>query len=64
MKDDKEFIEMAHNASQAYIALVYWAFKGKNGLQGEHSEKFHTLEEVDSYVERIAKQQQSSNSSD
>jgi hypothetical protein len=40
------------------------AFKGENTLLGENSEKFQTLEEVGLYVERIAKQQQSSNSSD
>jgi hypothetical protein len=37
---DKEFIEMAHNASQAYIELANRAFKGDSALSGENTEKF------------------------
>ncbi len=45
-KDNKEFIEMAHNASQAYIELANRAFKDESALSGENSEKFQTLEKV------------------
>ncbi len=45
-KDDKEFIKMAHNASQSYIELANRAFKDESALSGENSEKFQTLEEV------------------
>jgi hypothetical protein len=63
-KDDNEFIETAHNASQAYIELANRAFKDKSALSGENSEKFQTLKEVGLYVDRIAKQQQRSDTSD
>ncbi len=54
---------MAHKASQAYIELTNWAFKDESALSGENSEKFQMLEEVGLYVDRIAKQQQRSNTS-
>jgi hypothetical protein len=60
---DKEFIEMAHNASQAYIELANQAFKGDSALSGENTEKFQTLEDVGLYVDKIAEQHQSSNTS-
>ena len=34
-KADKEFIKMAHNASQAYIGLANRAFKDDSALSGE-----------------------------
>jgi hypothetical protein len=43
---DKEFIGMAHNASQAYIELANRAFKGDSTLSGENTELFQTLEDV------------------
>jgi hypothetical protein len=60
---DKEFIEMAHNASQAYIELANQAFKGDSALSGENTEKFQTLEDVGLYVDKITEQHQSSNTS-
>jgi hypothetical protein len=45
-KDDKEFIQMAHNASQAYIELANRAFKDESALSGENFEKFQMLKEV------------------
>jgi hypothetical protein len=43
---NKEFIQMAHNASQTYIGLTNQAFKGDSALSGENTEKFQTLEDV------------------
>jgi hypothetical protein len=54
---------MAHNASQAYIELANRAFKGDSALSGETTEKFQMLEDVGFYVDKIAKQYQSSNTS-
>ncbi len=54
---------MAHNASQAYIELANRAFKGDSALSGETTEKFQMLEDVEFYVEKIAKQHQISNTS-
>jgi hypothetical protein len=54
---------MAHNASQAYIELANRAFKGDSALSGENTEKFQRLEDVGSYVDKIAKQPKSSNTS-
>jgi hypothetical protein len=50
---DKEFIKMAHNASQAYIELENQAFRGDSVLSGETTEKFQTLEDVGFYVDNI-----------
>jgi hypothetical protein len=60
---DKEFIEMAHNASRAYIELANQVFKGDSALSGENTEKFQMLEDVGLYVDKLAEQHQSSNTS-
>jgi hypothetical protein len=54
---------MAHSASQAYIELANRAFKGDSALLGENTEKFQMLEDVGFYVDKIAKQHQSGNTS-
>ncbi len=54
---------MARNASQAYKELANWAFKGDSALSGETTEKFQMLEDARYYVDKIAKQHQSSNTS-
>ncbi len=60
---NKELIKMAHNASQAYIELANRACKGDSALSGETTEKFQMLEDVGFYVDKIAKQHLSSNTS-
>jgi hypothetical protein len=60
---DKEFVEMAHNASQAYIELANRAFKGDSALSGENTEKLQKLEDVGLYVDKITEQHQKRNTS-